>query len=246
MPFPFSSSARRRAATLLAALSIPALGSGARAQPQERAAAPAAAAAGVDPDHVLAGINDLGLLKALLPLRLTDEQRTRLLATLRQVAEEGKTAMKQDAEALRALAAEIEQARAGALAGTPISSELEARVAAAGKAAEARHKRARTAALGRILVVAKEVLTPEQREEIEAQSERANGGRLVPRQYQSDPSKAPREAILDLASASFIERVLLNGRAIEVLSQMKTPSVGTPSVETPGADTPPAPPSVAP
>lgn len=175
---------------------------------------------------VLAQINDLGLLKALLPLKLTDDQRAKLLDILRQVAQQAKSRARQDEAALRALAADVAKARAEALAGTDVPAELEERVAAARKAAEDRQKRARADAIGRILAVAKATLTPEQRERISAQSVKALGGRLVPREFRNNPDKAPREAVLDLATASFIEWVLLNERAIEVLSQM-TASAGT-------------------
>lgn len=184
----------------------------------------AAASRGLPPATTIAFINDLGLLKALVPLKLTPDQNTRLLAILRQIAEEAKTRAKQDEDALRALSADVETARRDALAGVPVTQELEERVAQAAKAAEERSQRARRGAANRILGVAKAALTPEQRVLIAEQSVKALGGQLVPRQYQSDPSKAPPEVVQDLATVSFIERVLLNERAIEVLSQMKPPA----------------------
>ena len=201
---------------------------------QEKPAANPAA----DPVAVLANINDLGLLRALLPLKLTRDQITPLLTVLRKVEEDSKALLKQDADILRALAAEVETARTAALSGAAISTELENRVAAASTAAETRRKAARNQAVGRILAVVKASFTSEQQKLIAAQTQKAVGGRLVPREYQKDPSKAPPEAVQDLAVGYFIDKVLLNERSITVLAQMKPPTEGA-------ADTsrPPAPPA---
>jgi hypothetical protein len=120
----------------------------------------------------------------------------------------------------------VAKARAEALAGTPVPPELEARVAATAKAAEARRKKARTAAIGRILGALKAGLTSEQVAGIAARAEKVLGGKLVPPQYRQTPDKAPKEAVQDLAVAYFVEQVLLNDRAIDVVSQMKPTAAG--------------------
>lgn len=231
-------------------LSVPAAAATAQTKPAAAPAAPAppataatAGAGAADPQTVLAHINDLGLLKALQPLRLTEDQITKLLAVMRAVAETGRARAKQEEAVVRAFAADVARAHADALAGAEIPVELEKRVETAGKEATERQRQAKNAAVGRILAVAKAVLTPAQRDQIEAQSRKAFGGRIVPREYRDNPSKAPREAVLDLATGAFIDRVLLNDRAIEVLSRMK-PAPVTPTA-TPGA-TPPAAPAATP
>ena len=190
------------------------------AKPVAAKAAPAVVA-DTAPLTVLAQINDLGLLKALLPLKLTGEQIGALLTAMRAAAEDGKKRAQADDAALRALAADVAKAHAEALAGNAIPDELETRVAAASATAETRGKRARAAATGKILDAAHDALTPEQQDRIEAASEKALGGKLVPKEFQADPSKAPKQAVRDLAMAQFIQNVLLNERSIEVLSQMK-------------------------
>ncbi len=105
---------------------------------------PAATAPSVDPATVLANINDLGLLRVLVPLKLTTEQITPLLALMRKLDEEARTQVKQDGDVLRSLATDIEKARTEALSGTPVPTALEDRVAAASKAAETRKRRRAT------------------------------------------------------------------------------------------------------
>ena len=182
---------------------------------------------------VLANINDLGLLKALQPVKLTSEQAAKLVPVLREVADQSKALVRQDEEALRALAADVERARTEALAGTPVPAELEARVEATAKAAEARRKKARAAAIGRILGALKSTLTPEQLAGIAGSVEKVLGVKLVPPRYKQAPDKAPREAVQDLAVAYFVEQVLLNDRAVDMVAQMKPPATEAPAAAAP-------------
>ena len=216
----------RAARRVSAALSVGMLLAPAHAAPapaQDPPPQPAAVAPAGNAAAILMNINDLGLLKALQPVKLTGEQVTALVPVLREVADQGKALLRQDEEALRAIATDVEKARSAALAGTPVPADLEARVEATAKAAEARRKKARTAAVGRIVGALKTGLTPEQLTGIAARVEKVLGGKLVPPQYKQTPSKAPREAVQDLAVAYFVEQVLLNERAVDVVSQMKPP-----------------------
>lgn len=210
---------RRAPRLLLQAALVALIGTAPAVRAQEKPAPPTAPAA--NPMTVVMHINDLGLLKAIGPLNLTQGQIDGLLAILKQVAKDAEARVRQDEDVLRALAADVDKARVEALAGGPISTELETRVQKISRDAEQRQRAAKDLAVRRILGVAKTVLTPAQRDLISAQSEKALGGKLVPREFRQDPAKAPKEAVLDLATAKFIEMVLLNDRAIDVLSRMK-------------------------
>jgi hypothetical protein len=190
-----------------------------------------------DPATVLMHINDLGLLRALRPLQLTQAQISALVEVLRAVEKDDAARVRQDEEALRALAGDVARAHTAALAGTPIPTELETRVADAGKAADARLRKAKNDAVLRILVVARASLTPEQQKQIAQTSLKVSGAsrsRVLREAYTKDAEKAQ-----NLGVAYFIEDVLLNPRAITVLGQMK-PAVAAPAPPPPASAGAPA------
>ena len=209
---------------VLAMMAVPTFGSVAAARPQTPGSSAGSAPRlnkNADVGVVLGTINDLGLLRALQPVKLTPAQLNPLLALLRTLEDEARAGYKKDDDALRAVAAEVEKARAAALTGAPIPAELEARVAALAKAAEERVKKVRNDAVLRLLVVIKETFTPEQQKAMASQTEKVLGGKRVPREFAANPSKAPPQVVQDLAVAYFIEKIFLNERSVLVLSQMK-------------------------
>lgn len=223
----------------LAPLARPAYPQAAPPAPAKAAPAPAPAAPAQKAFLAYRDVNDLGLIRALEPLKLSSEQRDKFLALLRQIESEFKKRVDDDDAAMAALSEEIAKARQGALAGEPVDKELEARIGAAIKARNDRYAKARSAAIGRIVVLARTALTPVQKDHIEAESVRVLGGKRVPREFRADPSKAPKEAVQDLAVAAFAENVLLNDRSIEVLAALKLPPAG--SAAAAAAPTAPAP-----
>lgn len=178
-----------------------------------------------DVQATLNQIGDLDLLKALLPLKLYEEQRVKILEILREVASSGAEKRRQDFEAVRAVAAAIEKSHKGALSeGEAIPAEVEQIVLKLLADSEKRFNEQKRSALERVYTVLRPLLNAPQMDSVEAQAERMQGGRRVPREYASNPSKAPREKVQDLALATFIERILLPERAIDVLTRMKTRS----------------------
>lgn len=185
---------------------------------------PTAAAAGavyVEAQATLVQINDLSILRDLNPLKLTKEQIDTFLAVMRAIAADGEKRRKQDADALRVIAPEIRAAYETAVGGGVVPAALDTRVRQVFQESAARLAAARRNAIGRLLIVAREDLTPAQKDNIEALSVKTFGGKRIPKEYQKDPSKAPREVVQDLALAAFIEQVLLSDRAIEVLAKVK-------------------------
>ncbi len=176
---------------------------------------------GADLSVIIANINDLGLLHALLPLKLTAPEISALKDVFAKIIVDDKTRLQQDADGLRALAAGVERTRTLALAGEPIPAELEARVAAAAKAAQNRERTTRSSAIQRVLVVVKQTFTPEQQKQMADQAMKVPGGKRVPREYALAPKKAPASMVQDLAVAFFIEKVLLNDRAPQVINALK-------------------------
>lgn len=202
-----------RTVFLLSALliALPAL-----AQGGETKATPNAAAL-----KVREQIDDLSLLKSLIPLKLTAEQIDALVVPMRAASTAATALQKQSDEAVTALAADINKAYTGALAGTPISDALEKKVADGNKAAADRYQAARRKAVSEILTVAKLQLTSTQKEEIEKQCIAFYGGKRVPARYKEDPSKAPRQEVLDLAVQGYIEQILLFDRTATLLEKMR-------------------------
>lgn len=217
-----------RAGLVIAALlTAAAIAAPARAAQDDKSATPppsgaAAAAALREAQAVLMQINDLGVLRALAPLKLTRDQTQTLLAVTRALYAEVEKRRGQDAETLRALAPDVRRHYEAGLRGEEIPAEIDEKVGKAFKESEARNAAAKRNAIGRLLIVLKEDFTPAQKAHIEAESVKVFGGKRVPKQYAQDPSKAPKEVVQDLALAAFAERVLLNERIVEVLSRLNS------------------------
>jgi hypothetical protein len=198
-----------------------------------------------DVQKVLTQIGDLNLLKVIAPLHLTAEQIDKLLVPMRAISTEGEAKRKQDYEALRALADDVAKARTDALAGTPVPDEVGVKVAKASNASEDRYAAAKKDAIARIFAVAKETLTPTQKDEVEAEVTKMYGGRrLVPREYKDRPSAAPKEAVQDLALSAFVEQVLIMDRTAVLLGEMKSassPPAATEKKKSGDSDTPTTP-----
>jgi Spy/CpxP family protein refolding chaperone len=192
-----------------------------------------------DVQKTLNDIGDLDILKALVPLKLTAEQIEKLRDVLNAVAATSESKRKADHETIRALSAEVSKARTEALAGADISSELEQRVLKAFSEVDQRFAEAKKEAVNQVYAVARPLLTDTQKDEIDRQVVKMLGGkRLVPKEYQRDPKKAPREALLDLSLAYYIERILLFDRARDLLSKIKPAATAAPASDGAGA-TPP-------
>lgn len=178
-----------------------------------------------DVQKVTNEVADLDLLKALVPLRLTKDQTTKLIVPLRKASEAGVAARKDDETAVRALAAEVTKARTGALAGTPVGADMENRVVKLLADSEERTTKVRKEGATAVQSVARDILTSEQKDEIERQVGKMLGGkRLIPAKYRANPSQAPKEEVQNLAVGVFIERILLNDRALSLLPLLQTPS----------------------
>jgi hypothetical protein len=183
---------------------------------------------------VLGDVADLDLLKVLQPLKLTKEQREKLLVPLREAVKVGATRRKEDYDGLRALGAEAAKARAEALNGAPVPAEFEARVTKTVSESDARANEARKQAVASIASVANDVLTTEQKDEMERLVGKALGGkRLVPAKYRSNPNSAPKAEVQALALGFYVENVLLNERTVDLLTQIKTPNAPPPAPPAP-------------
>jgi hypothetical protein len=166
-------------------------------------------------------IADLVLLQSLVPLKLTAEQIDALLPPMKAASAAAAKLRKQDDDAVKGLATEIAKTHSAALTGTPIPEATEKLVLDADKASAERIADARKTALKEIFTALKTALDDSQKAEVERQSEKAFGGKRVPKQYQANPAKAPKEIVQDLALAAFAERILLFDRAIPLLEKLK-------------------------
>jgi hypothetical protein len=164
---------------------------------------------------------DLVLLQALVPLRLTESQIERLLPPIRAAQTEYVQLQRKDDEGLKALEAELTKARDAAIAGTLPDAALEKKVLAEDKASLTRLAESKKKVTLEVLTVLVEVLTADQKDEIERQSEKVFGGKRVPREFANNPSKAPKDQVQALALAAYIERVLLIDRTLPLLEKMK-------------------------
>ncbi len=193
-----------------------------------------------DVQKVMGEIADLDLLKVLQPLKLTKDQREKLLVPLREAVKVGAARRKEDYDGLRALGAEIAKARTEAINGASIPADLEAKVTKTVIASDERANAARKQAVASIGAVANDILTSEQKDAMEKLVGKALGGkRLVPAKYRANPNSAPKAEVQALALAFYVEQVLLNERAVDLLTQMKDTA---PATET----APSAPPTTAP
>ncbi len=194
-----------------------------------------------DVQKVLGYIADLDLLKVLAPLKLTSEQSQKILVPLRAAAALGATRRKEDYDALRALATDAAKIRTEALTGTPVPATFEARVGKAVADSEEKAAQARKNATAQILPVLRDVLTSEQKDEMERQVGKLLGGkRLIPAKYRNNPNQAPKEEVQDLAMGVFVERVLLNDRMPSLLGQLR-PAASAPAPAADGTNPPAAP-----
>jgi len=198
---------------LLSALlvALPALAQGGETKPTPNAAA----------IKVREQIDDLNLLKSLIPLKMTSEQIEALVVPMKAASTAAAALQKQADDAVVALATDIGKAHSGALAGTAISEALEKKVAESAKAAADRYQAARRKAVSEILEVAKVQFTATQKQEIEKQCIAFYGGKRVPGKYKEDPSKAPRQEVLDLAVQGYIEQVMLFDRTLILMEKMR-------------------------
>ena len=199
------------AALVLAGAAVPAL-----AQDAPKAAAPQPPVVAIRSQ-----IDDLALLKALIPLKLTVAQIDVLLPPLRAASKAAAALKKTDDAAVQTLGPDVGEAYKAALKNEPIPEALEKKIVAENKAATDRLTAARKKATGEILEAAKETLTVEQKTEIERQCVAFYGGKRVPKAFADKPDKAPREVVLDLAVQGFIEQVLLFDRALTLLEKIK-------------------------
>jgi hypothetical protein len=215
---------RFAALACFATLAILAVRPAAASDPPAPAVDPSGAPAiPADVQKVLTQIGDLNLLKIIAPLQLTPDQIDKLLVPMHAIAAEGEAKRKMDYEALRALADDVAKARTEALTGAAVPDEVDRKVVKASGASEDRYNAAKKDAIARIFAVAKESLTPTQKDQVEAQVTQMLGGRrLIPREYRDRPSQAPKEAVRDLALSAFVERVLILDRTAVLLSEMKS------------------------
>ena len=210
--------------------------------PKEKTPAPVTAG---ESDRINQNLTDLELLRPLLPLNLTQKQVDSLVTAMKEIAAEWRDIKKQDDDALKALGPDIDKAHAGVLIGTPIPKEFDAKVAEGQKAAAKRYDDARLKAMKRLVILLNDSLTAPQKDSVEAWSVQQFGGRRIPKKYQANPSKAPKEEVQALAIAALIERTLLLDRTLTLLQQFKPAAAvpAEPAKETPAPVVPPAPPA---
>ncbi len=166
-------------------------------------------------------IADLGLLQALVPLKLTSPQIEKLLPVLKKARERAMELNRQDDEALAQLAPEVAKARAQTIAESAFPDSIEKRVGETQRLSAARRLEATRKTVAELVEFVHELLNESQRSEIERQSEKLYGGKRVPKEYAKDPNKAPKTVVQDLAIAAYTERVLLFDRAITLLELIK-------------------------
>lgn len=189
-------------------------------------------------DRMNQDLADLELLRPLLPLNLTQSQIDSLVSAMKEIAAEWREVKKKDDAALKALGPDIEKVHAAALVGTPIPREFDAKILEGQKTVTARQNEARLSAVRRLVLLLSNSLTAAQKDSVEAWSVQQFGGRRIPKKYQANPSKAPKEEVQALAIAALVERTLLFDRTLTLLQQIKPVS----SASGPGKDTP-APPA---
>ncbi|GAB4453519.1 MAG: hypothetical protein OHK0029_06520 [Armatimonadaceae bacterium] len=175
-----------------------------------------------DVQAVMDQVADLDLLKALLPLRLTEEQRVKLLDVVKAAAAANSRRRDEEYANWRKVREQVNQAHASALTGKPLPPEAESAIVQALTDSERRFEKARKEMTNRIYAGAREIFTPRQRDEIEQQASKMLGGkRLVPREYKDNPSQAPKDVVQDLMLQVYVERILLFERTIYVLEKMR-------------------------
>ncbi len=183
-----------------------------------------------DIQKIFNDIADLDLLKALAPLHLTEDQIRKLADIMKSAAALGEQKRKEDYAAWRTLSEDVAKARQDALSGIDVTAETETKILKVVSDSEKRVQDLRKEASGRIWSVAREVLTPAQKDEVEKMTSKMLGGkRLVPREYKDNPTKAPKEAVQDLMLMVYVERILTSDRAIDLIGKIKPASTPPPA-----------------
>lgn len=215
--------------TLLVLVTVPAYAQ--NTPPPATSPAGSAKTETLDKQKILATLYDLNLLSSLVPVKWTAAQKEKVVTSLKEIWATDAERRKKDEEVLFGLGPEAREARSAALAGTPLSEELTATIAEAVKSGEARAVQAKRQAVGKLLPLLKENLTSSQKDEIERQIVAFYGGRRIPPEYKKDPTKAPKEAVQDLALIAYIERVLLDDATLPLLEKLKPVGEDAPKSE---------------
>ena len=163
---------------------------------------------------------DLRLLDSLVPLELTKDQITQLLVPMKAAQKEYEGLLKQADDAAKGLADALTEARNAAIEGKKAPAELSKKIDDLGKAAETRQVTAYQKSVEATLAVTLKVLTAPQKSELLRQSEKAFGGKRVPKAFQNNPEKAPKDQVEALALIEFVKGVLLIDRTIILLEAM--------------------------
>lgn len=163
---------------------------------------------------------DLRLLDSLVPLELTKDQITQLLVPMKAAQKEYEGLLKQADDAAKALADALTEARNAAIEGKKAPAELSKKIDDLGKATETRQVTAYQKSVEATLAVTLKVLTAPQKSELLRQSEKAFGGKRVPKAFQNNPEKAPKDQVEALALIEFVKGVLLIDRTIALLEAM--------------------------
>lgn len=163
---------------------------------------------------------DLRLLDSLLPLELTKDQIKQLLVPMKAAQKEYEGLLKQGDDAAKGLADALTEARNAAIEGKKAPAELSKKIDDLGKAAETRQVTAYQKSVESTLAVTLKVLTAPQKGDLLRQSEKAFGGKRVPKAFQSNPEKAPKDQVEALALIEFVKGVLLIDRTIVLMEAM--------------------------
>ena len=196
-----------------------------------------------DIQKTLRQIDDLNLLVSILPLKLTTAQIDRLLEPLKAFhagdADRQKKDIDSDYAAVRGVASDVDKSLTDGLKGTPTDPAAEAKINKALADIDARYAGERRGAIEPVAVVAREILTPEQRVAIDKQWPKLGDGPIkVPADIRRDNKKTMAYAQERTLSA-FVERVLLPDRAVAVLEGLKKGMTAAPA----SASAPAAPPA---
>lgn len=163
---------------------------------------------------------DLRLLDSLLPLELTKDQIAQLLVPMKAAQKEYEGLLKQGDDAAKGLANALTEARNAAIEGKKAPAELSKKIDDLGKSAETRQVTVYQKSVESTLAVTLKVLTAPQKGDLLRQSEKAFGGKRVPKAFQNNPEKAPKDQVEALALIEFVKGVLLIDRTIVLMEAM--------------------------
>lgn len=208
---------------------------------------PPGASSGTPTDikKTLSQLADLDLLVAMTPLGFNTTQIDALLAVLESIDKGAADIAQKDDESLRGVASDIEEARTAGLKGTPIDPDTRARIGKVLDEIDKRLKDNRAASIKRVVVVAEQNLTPEQIKLIETQYTKWIGGKIaLPAKYRNDPD-GRNAYVEELCLTEYIDRILVNDRAIDLLHKLRAtaPAPPAPTTAPPPATPPAAPPA---